>query len=187
MAKKDEVKKDSTKKVEEEKIEKKETKKKEVNKIQEKIKKVRALDREEYVPVMNNTTNNLFFKHSNCLTTLDMYEYGDIQEIKIGELMTMKSSQPRILKECWLMILDEDVVEAMGFSEMYENVITVDKADELFKLSAKKIKDVLSKAPKIVKENIGRLVKKRVDNGKWESLTKLKAIEEALNIKFDEI
>lgn len=184
MAKKDEVKKETTKKVEEKKVEKKEIKKKEVSKIQEKIKKVRELDREEYVPVMNNTTSNLFFKHPNCLTTLDMYEYGDIQEMKIGELMTMKASQPRILNECWLMILDEDVVEAMGLSKLYKNIITIDKADELFSLSAEKIEEVLSKSPKIVKENIGKLVKQRVDNGEWESLTKLNAIEKVLGVKF---
>lgn len=186
MAKKDEIKKETTKKVDEEKIEKKDIDKKETR-IEKKIKKIRELDREEYISVMNNTTSNLFFKHPNCLTTLDMYEYGDIQEIKIGELMTMKSSQPRILNECWLMILDEDVVEAMGLSKLYKNVITIDKADELFSLSAEKIEEVLSKSPKIVKENIGRLVKQRVDNGEWESLTKLSAIEKTLGVDFSEI
>lgn len=181
MAKKDEANNETTKRVDEKKIEKADTK------IQEKIKKIRKLDREEYVSVMNNTTSNLFFKHPNCLTTLDMYEYGDIQEIKIGELMTMKSGQPRILNECWLMILDEDVVEAIGLSELYKNVITIDKVDELFSLSAEKIEEILSKSPRIVKENIGGIVKQRVDNREWESLTKLSAIEKALGVKFSEM
>jgi hypothetical protein len=126
------------------------------------------------VPVMNNTNANLYFEHRNCIHTLDMLNYGDIQEITLGELMTMKAGHPRFLNECWLLVLNEDVVKYMGLEKLYENVVPPDRVDKFFDLPVGKIEDILTKAPVQVKENIGKIVMEKVRENTWKDYQKFR-------------
>lgn len=156
-----------------------------INTVVAKAKEINRLSNEMLVPVMNNTNANLYFAHRNCIHTLDMMNYGDIEEITLGELMTMKASHPRFLNECWLLILNEDIVKYMGLTRLYENVIPPDKIEKFFELSVEKIEEILTKSPVQVKENIGKVVMAKVKGNEWRDYQKLKVIEKVLKVKFE--
>lgn len=150
-------------------------------------KKIRKIDREEWIPVMNYTTGGFGFQHPSCRTELRMEKYGDMDYIQYGDLLTMKASQGRILREPWLLVLDEDVYISLGFEKLYEKVITMEDVERLYGLSPKEIEDILKKAPRIVRENVCRRILELKKQGKWDSLSKLQAVEKAVGINFKEI
>lgn len=147
--------------------------------------KKRKLNRTDLVPIMNYTTGQLVYE-SRTGQTWYFTEFGDTDEIELGELVTMKNSQGRILNDGWLLILDDDAVEYLGLSKKYESLLTPDEIDELFNLSDKKIGDVLEKVSPSAKEVIFNKAKLKMEDGSLNSLSKIKLIEDKLKVELIE-
>ena len=191
VKKKTEIKETKTKvedkKTEEKTVVDKIIEKKEEKEILNDKKTIRKIDREEWIPVMSNIAGTFVFMHPSCRTQLEMTEYGTIDYIQYGDLLTMKASQGRILNEGWIIVLDEDVYKSLGLSKLYEKIITMDDVNKLYELSEAKIADIMRKAPRIVKENVCRRILQMRKTGEWDSIRKLRAVENAIGIKFDDL
>jgi hypothetical protein len=120
---------------------------------------------------------------ANCHGVSDTFmAYGDIDEIEVGELQKMKTSAPRFLKEPWLIILDDDVVNYLGLDELYSRILKPEDLDNFFKLSADKIKERLSNAPSGVKGLVVSKARELVESGELDSMKRIEAIEETLDV-----
>jgi len=83
-------------------------------------------------------------------TKLEEYnfsQYGDIQEISIGELKSLKSSSPRYFTLPMFIIEDEEAVEVCGLKEFYEKISFINNLPKFFNSNSedeviKKIKEI---------------------------------------------
>lgn len=149
--------------------------------VTETKKEKRKLQRNDLIPVMNYTSGLLVYEARDG-RGWRFENYGDTDEMELGDLITMKNSQPRLLNEPWLLILDEDAVEYLGLSKLYERVVKPDDVENLFKLPENKLEEVLTKAPLSVKQLVADMARQMVDNQQLTNIVTIKVIERILNI-----
>jgi len=112
---------------------------------------------------------------------IELNEYGDTDEVPFGELQLMRTTERRFLDDAWLIILDEDAVEALGMKEKYEYIFDYDGVLKLLQSPAD-LNEVLPKMPKTMRETVGSVAKRLLDEEKLYDTRVIKAIEENLKI-----
>jgi hypothetical protein len=143
------------------------------------------LEKDMLVPVANFTNGILIYVNKRNGMEWKWEGFGAVDEIELSELITIKSSQPKFLYEPWMFILDSDVVDHLGLTKMYENLMKPDDIDKIFQLSNDKIEELLQNAPSGMKQVIALRARDLMKQGKFDSLSKKRIIERVLNIKFD--
>lgn len=146
-------------------------------------KKRKTVDKSMTVEIMNNTSGQVHYASKKSGAEWHFLEYGAIDEIEVGELVAMKNAHPRYLKEPWLLILDDDVVEFLGLANIYENVLTPDELEAFFKLPPHKVEDILSKMPSGMKEAVLDRAKAKYEDRSLENVNVIRAIEDALKVE----
>jgi len=146
---------------------------------------LKTIDKDDYVDVLNNTTNTLVFINSRTTGEWTLDGYGTRDVMQVSDLITMKSNQSKILLEGWMVIDDEDVVNYLRLGELYKTLIRPDNIDDFFKLSEAKMSEIVSKQPKGTKDLLAQMAKIKIDNGEFDSITKQRFLENLLGIKFD--
>ncbi|MBG9464217.1 MULTISPECIES: hypothetical protein [Bacillus] len=146
------------------------------------VKKKKQINRNQLVSCFNVTSGSL--KYISKKTGLETVwsAYGDEEYIEVSELLTMKSSQPKFLTEPWIFIDDEEVVQYLGLSKVYQHIIPIDEVEEFFNLSATDAKDILPKLPRGMKELIADKARKGVESGEFNNLQLLKLLEKELHL-----
>lgn len=152
----------------------------EVEEISVPKKKV-EIDRFEQIPVMNVTTHTLIYASKKTGAEWEWTGYGDIEYIEFQELITMKSAHKKFLDEPHIIIMDDDVVNYLGLTKMYNNIVDLENIERIFKLSQSEFEEILEKSPKGIKHTIISKLKQMADNEEDISHKKIKYV----NDKFD--
>jgi hypothetical protein len=139
--------------------------------------KKRNVDRDEYVDVMSNTTGKLFYS-SRTGAEFVFTEYGQTDQIQVSELINMNNKNPRYLKEPWLIIMDEDVVQFLGLSKVYENIIMPEEFETFFNRPVEEIEAFIRKAPKGMTQLIVSMAQTKVQDGTLDSMRVVKLIND---------
>lgn len=146
-----------------------------------KPKKRLEINRDELIPCRSAVTN-LVYISKRTSEKFEWAEYGDVQYITLGELIAMKSTQPRMLKEGWLIVDDEEAIEQLGLAKMYGNLFEIEDIDSFFELEEYEMKRILTNMPRGFKNSLGNFARERVESGELDSNRKIKILEELLDI-----
>jgi hypothetical protein len=152
---------------------------------QEPKKEKRVVNRDDLVTIMNTTTGRVLYNSKKTGAEWVFNDYGDTDEIEVSELITMKNAHPRYLKEPWLLVLDDDVVDYLGLSQLYENVLNPDELDQFFKLHEDQMKSIIEKAPRGIRQLIVSVANLKIANKSFDSLSKINLIEETFKIELN--
>lgn len=136
------------------------------------------IDRFALIPVMNVTNGQLIYVSRKTGAEYLFGEYGDIEYMEYQELLTMRSSQRRFFDDPFLLVMDDDAVEALGLTKMYDNIKLPAQIEEVFKLGQSDFEEVLEKSPKGIKHLIITKAKELYDRGEFDSVRKIKFINE---------
>lgn len=146
------------------------------------VKAKAQLSKDDKIPVMNNTTGRYGYSGRSGYS-FELEEYGDITDIPFGELQAMRSgSQKRHLEDAFIIILDEDAVVELNYTKLYESVLDESGVEELL-TDAKKLENVITKMPLVMRETVVSIAKKKYKDGSLFNLHVIKAIEKNLNVK----
>lgn len=151
-------------------------------------KKVRVqLNREELVICESVFDGILNFTNPRTLENWQ-WRLGDEQELTIGDLLLMNSGKNKLFLTTPWIILDTDndeLIERLGLSELYNNIEYVKNAEALFKLPLAEFKKKLKQLPETYKSNIGSLARTMIEDGRLYDKRKIKALEDELNIEIE--
>lgn len=171
--------------IEEPQAENTETNKKndEISKENKKRKIKRKIEPNELIEC-RSVTNSLMLSYVSPRTGLEINwsNYGDVEYVEYSELLAMKSKQNRFLMEPWIIIEDEDVIEALGLRKYYDNIIDVDNVEDFFHLPPEEIRQKIMKAPNGTKEVIISKAREMIENEALFDLRKINVLNEVLNI-----
>jgi len=140
------------------------------------------IDRNELVPCRNATDGQLIYKSKKTSEIVTWSDYGDVEFIEVGELLTMKASQPKFLTDVWLVIDDEEVVEYLNLQEVYKNLADIDDIESLFAKSPTELREITVKLPKGLKETVATKARKMIESGDLYDTRKINVLEQTLNI-----
>ncbi len=146
-----------------------------------KPKKRLEINRDDLIPC-RATRQSLVYVSKRTSEKFEWSAYGDVQYITLGELITMKSTQPRMLKEGWLIVDDEEAIEQLGLAKMYGNLFEIDDIDEFFDLPESEIKRILMNMPRGFKNSIATFAREKIESGELDSNRKIKLLEDVLDV-----
>jgi hypothetical protein len=166
----------------------------ETTKIKSAPKRRLKLDDDVLLSVKSNVFGRLvYINHKNSDET-QWEEYGEIQPLSVGDLRAMKAKQPDFFKENWITIVgvesaDDDydnvdmseIYDALMISQYYQKSECPNDLNEVFAWSVNEIKEKLPKMTSSVKTSIIIRANELIIDGSLDSISKVKAIEEALN------
>lgn len=158
---------------------------------EDKVEKEQPIAREvglnDNVLVMNNTLGMLVMHSEVTNRTWKIAEYGKTHRMQVSDIIDICSNQSVIFEDGWAIILDSDVVEYMGFSEVYKSIIKPKEMDRFLELSEEKEEEIISKMPEGIKLTLARYIKQKI-NGKdkiMDSASKRQFFQKVLNVVFD--
>ncbi|WP_090739297.1 cell envelope integrity protein TolA [Paenibacillus sp. Mc5Re-14] len=138
----------------------------------------KEIDRFENIAVMNVTNGTLVYTSRKTGAEWIFSEYGDIEYMEFQELLTMRSSQRRFFDEPFLLIMDDNAVEHLGLTKMYENIRNPEQIDTIFKMNQREFEDVVEKSPKGIKHLIVSRAKRLYEIGELDSVKKINYLNE---------
>ena len=101
-------------------------------------------------------------------------ETGDDQYFTVQDVLDMDNQSHKFLRTPWLLIDDEEVVEAMGLTKMYGYINRLEDIDEL-----------CQNLSKVYKNNLARIVNQKVEEKELRDVVVIRKLQELLDKDFD--
>ena len=142
----------------------------------------------DIIMVRNGFNGRLIYVSSKTNEKYIWDSFGDENEMELKELRMVKGSQKGFFEKNWFMFDDEYswVIPYLGLTKFYEDTISIDEMDDLFKKSPTEIKRVCSKLNTGQKESMRNKAREKYSNGDIDSLKTIRALEEGLNISLSD-
>lgn len=141
----------------------------------------KVYDQHDYILCRSVTPGKLFLTGKKSGMRYTWVNRGDVAEVEYGDLFAMKNSRSPYLYKPRIIIEDEELLEQPRWKEIKElydnNYYDVD-IDEVLKVSTQNLRSVLTKLPEGLKRAVAMEVRKRVENGEFDSISRLKIIDE---------
>lgn len=141
----------------------------------------------EEILVYNGYYGMLTYKSRRNGNPLYFQSFGDSDYIQFGELQTMRSTQPAFFQNNWILIDDDDVLDALGVRKYYENSLRIGDFDTVFNKTPKQLASILAKIPAAQKSVLFHLAADKVKSGEIDSKKKIETLEEAFGVSFEEV
>ena len=151
-------------------------------KQEKQVMRKKQIDLDMLVPCRNATDGRLIYKSRKTGLQTVWTNHGDIEYMDVGELLTMKASQPKFLNEPWLIVEDENVVEYLGLKHLYQRLVDTDDLDSFFNKTHTEIAEILDCIPNGTKDAIATRARKLVEEGTLYDNRKIRILEEKLKI-----
>ncbi len=147
------------------------------------VKKIRPqVDLNMMVEVRNITNGSLTYVSRKSGNEAHWSQFGDVEYMEVGELQTMKTSQPRFFNEPWVMIDDDEVVDFLGLRHMYDRIIADHEIERFFFQPIDDIVSKLQKAPHGTRELIASKAREKVENETLYDSRVIRVLEKELTI-----
>lgn len=190
MSKEQEIKKATvTKKTVKRKTETKKVDAKEVDKKPTIRAKRVEIDQNALIPCRSTTHGNLIYISRRTGERIFWNDFGDVQDITMGELRNLYSTYPAFINEVLFVIDDEDAVEYLGLTKLYNSLFYIDDLDSFFDRDYDELEEILPKLPKGLEESVATKARELIKEGTLDSRSKIRLIEDKLKIDltiFDE-
>lgn len=116
------------------------------------------------------------------------YNYGDECEIEYGDLYALKNRRSRYLYDPLFVIEDEELLEHPRWKDLAdfysEKVYGMDDINYVINLPNNRFKSVLQSLPKGLLKALTVEVSKRIEDGSFDSVKKVKVIDEVCGTDF---
>ena len=107
--------------------------------------------------------------------------YGDVTEVEYQDLMGLRASRSRFIFGPLFMIEDEDLLSELRWKqvkELYDNLYSVADIYDVLELPVDQFRTALEKMPNSFRKSIAAEISRRLDNGLFDSIQKVKITDE---------
>lgn len=141
------------------------------------------VDLTQIVTVLNGFHGQLNYKSKRTGEEFKWEDFGDEQDMELGELRNARNSHKKFFLNNWFMFYPDDmwVVDFLGLSREYKHALPVDGFDDLFEKSADEVEEILSHLTSGQKRSVAYRAKQLIADGQIDSNRVITALEKGLN------
>ena len=138
--------------------------------------------RDEYVNVRSIYDGGVVFVSPK--TKLEYYwaEKGDVEILSIEEILTMSSTSPRCLKEPWLIVEDERVIEGLGLGKVMDLVNKIEDIDTLVTMDLDDLEKLINGLTKDQRDNLRDEINKKIEHNEIRDYVTVVTLKKILNL-----
>lgn len=144
----------------------------------------KEIDRNELIACRSTTTGRLIYISPRSKEKFIWDDFGHIEHLEMGELITMKSAHPKFLTNVQLVVDDEEAAEYLGLNKIYDDMLHVEELDDIFEKTNDELLEILPKLPAGLKKAVGNRARTLIEEGaaSLDSRSKVKLIGQELGI-----
>ena len=135
-------------------------------------------DRNRQVIVRSCIEGRVIYKSKRSGMTYKWLEKGAYEVLTVEELLNMESQSHKFLHSPWLMVDDEDIIEAFNLAELYDLVAKVEDIDSFINMTLDEQKQSYNKLPKASQNQVYNHICFKVDSGEIDSRAKVRELED---------
>ena len=135
-------------------------------------------DRNRQVIVRSCVDGRVIYKSKRSGMTYKWLEKGAYEVLTVEELLNMESQSHKFLHSPWLMVDDEDIIEAFNLAELYDLVAKVEDIDSFINMTLDEQKQIYNKLPKASQNQVYNHICFKVDSGEIDSRAKVRELED---------
>lgn len=135
-------------------------------------------DRNRQVIVRSCVDGRVIYKSKRSGMTWKWLEKGAYEVLTVEELLNMESQSHKFLHSPWLMVDDEDIIEAFNLAELYDLVAKVEDIDSFINMTLDEQKQIYNKLPKASQNQVYNHICFKVDSGEIDSRAKVRELED---------
>ena len=137
------------------------------------------------IPVRSCINGRVIYKSKKTGVTYKWLEKGTYEILTIDELLNMESQSQKFLHSPWLMVDDEEVIEAFNLQELYDLVAKVEDIDSFITISLGEQKQIYNKLPKTLQNQVYNHIYNKVETGEIDSKSKIRELEELVQMELE--
>lgn len=142
-------------------------------------------ERTREIPVRSCIKGRVIYKSKKTGVTYKWLEKGAYEILTIDELLNMESQSQKFLHSSWLMVDDEEVIEAFNLQELYDLVAKVEDIDSFINMSLGEQKQIYNKLPKSLQNQVYNHIYNKVESGEIDSKSKIRELEELVQMELE--
>ena len=142
-------------------------------------------DRNRQVIVRSCVDGRVIYKSKRSGMTWKWLEKGAYEVLTVEELLNMESQSHKFLHSPWLMVDDEDIIEAFNLAELYDLVAKVEDIDSFINMTLDEQKQIYNKLPKASQNQVYNHICFKVDSGEIDSRAKIRQLEELVGMELE--
>ena len=120
----------------------------------------------------------VIYKSKRSGMTWKWLEKGAYEVLTVEELLNMESQSHKFLHSPWLMVDDEEVIEAFNLQELYDLVAKVEDIDSFINMSLGEQQKIYNKLPKTLQNQVYNHIYNKVETGEIDSKSKIRELED---------
>lgn len=141
------------------------------------------IDPSQYVYVYNGFHGELHYKSRRTGEKFTWNSYGSEQEMELRELRNARNTDKAFFMNNWFMFEEEWIIDYLGLRQFYKNAIPIDSFDDIFSLSADKLKEKVRAMSRGQQKSVAYRAQELIREKKLDSLSVIEALEEAIGIE----
>lgn len=156
------------------------------------------LDDSVLVTVKSNCYGELIYINHKTGDKTVWDNFGDTQDVTMGDLRSMKGAQRAFYENNWIYIVSvadegyedvtpESVYKTLGVTQYYKDILSLENVNSVFNWKPDDIKSKIPMMSSGLKTSIVVAANELIEQGVLESMSKVKALEEALGCKLKSI
>lgn len=130
--------------------------------------------------VVRSVAGVVSFKSPKTNTLYKWMEIGDEEILTVDEILAMDSTSRRFLNTPWLMLEDDEVIQALGLFDLYKLIEKVEDVDNLLEMDMEEIEEVISKAPYEYQRTLSSVLFNKINNNEIRDIVLIKKLEDIL-------
>ena len=136
------------------------------------------------IPVINGFHGILTYVSPRNKEEFHWNEFGDVQDIELKELRSIKSTNKGFYEKNYFLFDDEYswVIQYLGVSKYYDNSLSADGFEEIFSATPAEIKKIVAGLPTGQRKSVALAAKSKIASGEIDSFKIIKALEEGLDV-----
>lgn len=141
------------------------------------------IDLHQYVTVRNGFQGRLVYKSKRTGETFVWEQFGDEQEMELGELKNAKNANKKYFLNNWFMFDDPWIVDYLGLWKYYKFAVSINEFDSIFSMSPKDVEQVISKLSDGQKKSVAYRARQMIEDGEIDSNRVIAALEKGLGVE----
>lgn len=140
------------------------------------------IDPNQYVTVRNGFQGKLIYIAKRTGEKFKWDEFGDEQEMELGELKNAKSSNKKFFINNWFMFDEPWIIDYLGVNQYYRFAIKIDDFDKIFEMSPAEIEETLQNVSEGQKKSIAYRARTLIAEEKIDSNKVISTLERCLGV-----
>lgn len=144
------------------------------------------IDLRQIVTVRNGFQGTLIYKDKRTGADYRWENFGDVQDIELGELRNARGSAKKFFENNWFLFDEDWIPEYLGMGKYYKHALNSEDFDDIFSKPADELEATLAELTDGQRKSVGYRARQLIASGDIDSRKTVSMLERCLGIELVE-